>query len=160
MAHMSELKDKSKNRFLIFAALVMLPIGVILAISLGKDISNLVNPCFRWGATMNSVVSQASGSCSSASADTETIPQMLSSLILIQGGILVGAITGLFGVAKTSPTILIVSSTILILESVPLIFGGSFLFTVLPACFFMWYALSRAKTSGKTNNPLRANIKR
>jgi hypothetical protein len=134
-----------RKQFFILALAVILPIGILVVTSFAGDLANLVNPCFTWGAVSGgSITVSPGGPCSSAGATSETIPQMLAQLAIIQGGILLGAALGVLGVFGRRPILLVMSSSILFLESVPLVFGGAFVLTLFPAVFFMW----RAKEAG------------
>ena len=130
-----------RNQFVILALLAILSIGVLVVTSIASDVVDLVNPCFTWGAVSGgSITVSTGGPCSSAGATSETIPQTLERLVIIQGGILLGAGLGLLGVFGSRPILLVISSSILFLESIPLVFGGSFVLTLLPAVFFGWRA--------------------
>src|SRR2546428_9677861 len=130
-----------RNQVFILALAPILPIGVLVVTSIAGDVVDLVNPCFTWGAVSGGSISVSTGGpCSSAGATSETIPQMLVRLAIIQGGILLGAGLGLLGVFGSRPILLVISSSILFLESIPLVFGGSFVLILLPAVFFGWRA--------------------
>ena len=141
-AHMLPMRGLSqRNQVVILALVAILPVGILVATSVAGDVVNLVNPCFTWGAVSGgSITVSTGGPCSSAGATSETIPQMLERLAIIQGGILLGAGLGLLGVFGSRPILLVISSSILFLESIPLVFGGSFVLTLLPAVFFGWRA--------------------
>ena len=130
-----------RKQFVILALAAILPITMLAVTSIAGDVVNLVNPCFAWGAVSGgSITVSTGGPCSSAGATSETIPQTLERLVIIQGGVLLGAGLGLLGVFGSRPILLVMSSSILFLESIPLIFGGSFVLTLLPAVFFGWRA--------------------
>src|SRR2546428_3352367 len=130
-----------RKQFVILALAAILPITMLAVTSIAGDVIGLVNPCFAWGVVSGASRTVSSGGpCSSAGATSETIPQMLERLAIIQGGILLGAGLGLLGVFGSRPILLVMSSSILFLESIPLIFGGSFVLTLLPAVFFGWRA--------------------
>ena len=130
-----------RKQFVILALAAILPITMLAVTSIAGDVVDLVNPCFTWGAVSGgSITVSTGGPCSSAGATSETIPQTLERLVIIQGGILLGAGLGLLGVFGSRPILLVMSSSILFLESIPLIFGGSFVLTLLPAVFFGWRA--------------------
>lgn len=133
------------KQFVILALAAILPIGILAVTSFAGDVVNLINPCFTWGSVNGGSITVSSGGpCSSAGATSETIPQMLARLAIIQGGILLGAALGVLGVFRSRPILLIISPSILFLESIPLVFGGAFVLTLLPAVFFGW----RAKEAG------------
>ena len=130
-----------RKQFVILALAAILPITMLAVTSIAGDVVDLVNPCFTWGAVSGgSITVSTGGPCSSAGATSETIPRTLERLVIIQGGILLGAGLGLLGVFGSRPILLVMSSSILFLESIPLIFGGSFVLTLLPAVFFGWRA--------------------
>ncbi|HEV2226151.1 MAG TPA: hypothetical protein VGR56_05025, partial [Nitrososphaerales archaeon] len=83
------------KQFVILALAAILPIGVLVVTSFEGDVVNLTNPCFTWGAASGSSITVSPGGpCSSAGATSQTIPQMLAMLAIIQGGILIGAAIG------------------------------------------------------------------
>src|SRR5712692_1487849 len=130
-----------RNLGVILALVAILPIGIPAITSFAGDVVDLVNPCFTWGAVSGGSITVSSGGpCSSAGGTSETIPQMLAQLAIIQGGILLGAGLGVLGVFGSRPILLVISSSILFLESIPLVFGGAFVLTLLPAVFFGWQA--------------------
>ena len=130
-----------RKQFVILALAAILPITMLAVTSIAGDVVDLVNPCFTWGAVSGgSITVSTGGPCSSAGATSETIPQTLERLVIIQGGILLGAGLGLLGVFGSRPILLVISSAILFLESIPLVLGGAFVLTLLPAVFFIWRA--------------------
>lgn len=137
--------QSQRKQFVILGLAVVLPIGILVVTSFAGDVANLLNPCFTWSAVSGgSITVSASGPCSSAGGTSQTIPEMLAQLAIIQGGIFVGSALGMLGVLGSRPILLVISSSILFLESIPLVFGGAFVLTLLPAVFFMW----RAKETG------------
>ena len=130
-----------RRQFVIVALVAILPIGILAVTSIAGDFADLVNSCFTWGTVSGgSITVSTGGPCSSAGATSETIPQMLERLAIIQGGILLAAGLGVLGVYGSRPTLLVISSATLFLESIPLVFGGAFVLTLLPAVFFGWRA--------------------
>ena len=126
----------SKKMFLLISAGVIAPIAILVAIGVSNTILDLVNPCFSWGSVGGgSVAVSTNGPCTSAGGSSETIAQTIFGFALIGGGILIGAILGVLGVAKGRPALLVIGSVILFAESAPLIFGGEFVFTLLPLDF-------------------------
>ncbi|MDV3278494.1 MAG: hypothetical protein LYZ69_08540 [Nitrososphaerales archaeon] len=123
---------------------VILPIFFIVAITLASVILDLINPCIYWGASGAVVTVSPGGACSSAGARSETVAQAVSGLTLIQGGISVGAILGILGVLRTRPVFLLISAAILFAESAPLLLDGLFVFSLIPAVFFLWVARKKA----------------
>ena len=135
------MQGLSQRKFVILALAAILPIGILAVTSIVGDVVDLVNPCFTWGAVNGgSITVSTGGPCSSAGATSETIPEMVARLAIIQGGILLGAGLGVLGISGSHPILLVMSSSILFLESIPLVFGGAFVLTLLPAIFFMWRA--------------------
>jgi len=49
------------------------------------------------------------------------------------GRIIVGAILAILGIFKARPILLAIRGSLMLVESIPLIFGGEFLLTILPA---------------------------
>lgn len=135
------MQGLSQRKFVILALAAILPIGILAVTSIVGDVVDLVNPCFTWGAVNGgSITVSTGGPCSSAGATSETIPEMVARLAIIQGGILLGAGLGVLGISGSHPILLVMSSSILFLESIPLVFGGAFVLTLLPAIFFIWRA--------------------
>jgi|SRR5439155_396663 len=138
---MFSMQGLSQRKFVILALAAILPIGILAVTSIVGDVVDLVNPCFTWGAVNGgSITVSTGGPCSSAGATSETIPEMVARLAIIQGGILLGAGLGVLGISGSHPILLVMSSSILFLESIPLVFGGAFVLTLLPAIFFIWRA--------------------
>ncbi|HEV2120527.1 MAG TPA: hypothetical protein VGS11_10570 [Candidatus Bathyarchaeia archaeon] len=130
-----------RTQFVILALVTTMPIMILAITSLMGNVAHLVNPCFTWGAGSGSSFTVSTGRpCSSSIATSQTIPEMLTWLAIIQGGILLGSALGVLGVLRSRPNFLVLSSSIFVLESIPLIFGGAFVLTLLPAVFFMWRA--------------------
>jgi hypothetical protein len=130
---------------LALALIVIMPIAILAVSSLANDMLNLVRPCFTWGlANGGSVMVSTGGPCTSAGGTSETVPQMLLRLTIIQGGILLGSVLGVLGVLRSRPILLVACSAILFLESLPLVLGGAFVLALPPAAFFMW----RARAAG------------
>jgi len=65
-------------------------------------------------------------------------------LSLIQGGILIAAIIGIWGAIRNQPILPIVSAVILFLESIPLVLGGLAILTLFTSGMFAWSARSIA----------------
>lgn len=131
--------------FVSLALAVLLPIGILVATPITSSVLNLVNPCFTWGVVNGgSATVSPLGPCTSAGGTSQTITEMVIWLTIIPGGILMGAALGVLGVLRGRPIPLVIGSAILFLESIPLVFGGAFVLTLLPAVFFMW----RAKAAG------------
>ncbi len=136
-------RDHPDILYAVLSIAVIVPIAIFAVMSLVTNLLNLANPCFSWGAS-SAVVSTSPGACSSASSDSETILQMLTQLALINGGILVGGILGVLGFVTGRPLMLLIGSILLFGESAPLLFGGTFLFALLPAGFFLFLWASRS----------------
>src|SRR5206468_12642821 len=128
----------------------------LLVGSIAADVLDLLNPCFAWGAASGASVTVSSGGpCMAAGATSETIPQMLIRNALVQGGILLGGALGVLGVLRGRLTLLVIGSVVLFLESVPLVLGGAFVFTLMPATFLAW----RAVVERRSGRPAEASIK-
>lgn len=118
--------------------LACLPILVVAVLTSVNLLSNLTSPCVFWGATGTPVSVAQGGTCPSVQSFSETAQQAVFGLILIQGGILAGVALGIVGTLKSRPSFLLVASVILFAESIPLVFDGLFIFSVIPAALFVW----------------------
>ena len=130
--------------------LLAVPIAVIAVISLIIQVPDFFNPCLKWGMSSGGSISVSSaGPCLTAGGSSETIRQAILRLALIQGGILTAIGLGLIGVLRSRSAPLIVGSVILFLESIPLVFDGLFVFTLLAAGSLLWSrrGLTRAKST-------------
>lgn len=126
------------SRTVALSLVLVAPVMIIAGVTLASTAILLASPCETWGVGSGSVTVTPLSSCSSAGATTETVAQALISLVLVQGGILGGGVLGIVGVLLARKNIVILSSTILFAESVPLVFGGLFVLSALPAAFFLW----------------------
>jgi len=134
--------------YAIVMLVALLPIGMLLASSLAADVRDMQNPCFTWGAVNGgSVVVSQGGPCTSAGGTSETIPQMLIRNALVPGGILLGGALGVAGVVRGRLILLEVGSAALFLESIPLVLGGAFVLTLVPAAFLTWRALIEGRST-------------
>lgn len=131
------------------ALATLLPIGILLAGSLAADVHDALNPCFTWGApdSASGVVSPG-GACTSSGSTSETLPQMLARDALVSGGILLGGALGVAGVVRRRPILMEAGSALLFVESVPLVLGGAFVLTLLPAAFLTWRAWVEGRPAG------------
>lgn len=148
----STFRGSTLKRLLVLAIAVTLPIVVFAVVSLASQLPDFFNPCMKWGISSEStlIVSQA-GPCTIASGTSETIPQAMLRLTLIQGGILFAFCLGILGVVRSRPTFLMAASAILFLESVPFVFDGLFVLTLPPAAVFLWASKGRNIFSSLTN---------
>lgn len=85
-----------------------------------------------------------------ATGTSETIPQAMLRLTLIQGGILLAFCLGILGVVRSRPPFLMAASAILFLESFPFVFDGFFVLTLPPAALFLWASKGRNLPSSLT----------
>src|SRR2546428_12300769 len=98
----------------LLAVVAILPITFIAVTTLFYEASDLINPCVHWGTGMSGSTAFAlGGSCSVATSASETIPQAILRLTLIQGGILISAVLGVVGVVWSHPRGKLFSSIIL-----------------------------------------------
>jgi hypothetical protein len=129
----------------ILALLVIAPIVAFVLWSAFSEIADFFNPCLTWGAGSSGSVflyPAGGGPCATSAGEvSQTIPEAVTWLILIQGVILFSAILGAFGVIKAHPRVVSVAAVILFIESVPLMLDGLFLFTILAGCFFLWASI-------------------
>jgi len=131
---------------LIIALAVALPIVAFSAVSLASQLPAFFDPCMSWGVSSGTpMIASPAGPCTTSGATSETIPQAILALSLIQGGILFAFGLGAVGAARYRPTLLKAASAILFLESIPFVFDGLFVLTLPPAALFLW--ASRARDS-------------
>jgi hypothetical protein len=149
---MKRLKDKSRQTTLL-ALLTTLPIMVIVLISTAAQVSSFFDPCLTWGYSNGGALPQPEGRCSTGvRATSDTIQIASLRLILAQGAILAAIVVGVLGVRHNNRKFLVTASIILFAESIPLIFNGAFLLTLLPAVFFLWSARKSALKDSEINN--------
>lgn len=72
---------------------------------------------------------------------------------------MITVILGVVGVHRVYPKILVGASILLFSASVPLIFDGLFLLTLVPAIFFLWSARRLSKDSRVNTEAVRHEIK-
>ncbi|HEV2225795.1 MAG TPA: hypothetical protein VGR56_03210 [Nitrososphaerales archaeon] len=123
--------------------ITILPIGVISADTIAINLLDLVNPCAAWGIVGGSITIARGTGCSLVTSSSETFPQFLLTTIVVQGGILFAVSLGVLGFLKARPMFLNAGFVILSLESALLIFDGLFVFTLLPASFFLFSAKTK-----------------
>jgi DNA-binding transcriptional ArsR family regulator len=129
--------------------LLVAPIGLIAAVSLIFQVQDFFNPCVVWGMASGGSITVSSNSlCSITGGTSETMLQAVLQLALVQGGMLFAIGLGVVGFLRAHPRLVIVSSVILIFESIPLIFDGFFVFTLLAAASLLWSM--RIQTHPKT----------
>jgi hypothetical protein len=80
---------------------------------------------------------------------------MLIRNALVQGGILFGGALGVLGAFRGRLNLLAVGSGVMFLESAPLVLGGTFVLTMMPATFLAW----RAVVERRSGRPVEASIK-
>ena len=135
----------------ILAIVVIVPIVIFTLWTGISQILYMLDPCVTWGAGSTGVVTlnpAAGGPCStSAGATSETIPEAIFFLILVQGGILSAAVLGALGIIKVHSRLVVAASIVLLAESALLATDGLFIFTALAAGFFLW-ARSNQRQSG------------
>jgi hypothetical protein len=149
-------KPTERELFATLALGAILPIGILSVVSFANDARDLSNPCFTWGAgNPASVTVSSGGPCTSAGATSETITQMLIRNGLVQGGILFGGALGVLGALRGRLNLLAVGSGLLFLESAPLVLGGTFVLTMMPATFLAW----RAMVERRSGRPVEASIR-
>ncbi len=73
---------------------------------------------------------------------------MLVRNALVPGGIFLGGALGVAGVVRGRLVLLEVGSAVLFLESIPLVLGGAFVLTLVPATFLTWRALIEGRSAG------------
>ena len=129
------------NQLLLLSLLGILPLGFVVVVSLADEVPRFFTQCTLWGVSGGSITISSGGPCSGGiQATSETTLGVAFRLGLIQGGILVGIVLGVIGVLRHKPKILVICSAVLLAESIPLVFDGLFVLTVLPAVYFLWIA--------------------
>jgi len=119
--------------------LLIAPIGLIAVISLILQVPDFFNPCLKWGMASGGSISVSPGSpCSTVGGASETMLQAVLRITLVQGVILLSVGIGIFGFLRNHPRFVIVGSVILIFESIPFVFDGLFVFTLLAAVSLLW----------------------
>ena len=119
--------------------LLVAPIGLIAAMSLMFQVQDFFNPCLTWGmASGGSITVSSNSPCSISGGSSETLLQAALQLALVQGGILLAIGVGVVGFVRAHPRLVIVASVVLIFESIPLIFDGFFVFTLMAAVSLLW----------------------
>ena len=135
----------------ILPLLLITPIGLIAVISLVLQVPDFFNTCLKWGMAIGGTISVSpSGPCSMAGGVSETIPQAVLRLALIQGGILVAIGLGTVGFLRSHPRLIIVGSVILLVESIPFVFDGLFVFTLLAAASLLWSMRTQTRPKSPT----------
>ncbi|MCL5317276.1 MAG: hypothetical protein M1503_03285 [Thaumarchaeota archaeon] len=131
------------------ALLTVTPILFIILTSMATLTLSFFDPCLTWGFSGGSLSHQPIGPCSGGVRGTsDTFAGALLRLIS-QGGLLITVFLGVVGVHRVHPRLLVGASIILFAVSVPLIFDGLFLLTLIPAIFFLW---SARRLSTKTSS--------
>ena len=120
-----------------------LPILGIAILTSSDILLNLANPCTTWGANGSPVSVSEGGTCTSLQSFSETAQQAIFGLILIQGGIIAGVGLAITGVLRGKPYLVAIASMILFVESIPLVFSGLFVFSLLPAALLLPVGLSK-----------------
>ena len=127
------------RRLVLVALVATLPIASLAVVSVANRLPDFFNPCFTWGMGSGGVVIVSpNGPCSSAGGTSDTVPQAILTMILVQGGILLAAAFGVIGVFRTSKSVIKTASVLLFLESAPFVFDGFFVLTIPPAILFLW----------------------
>ena len=131
--------SRSQRLLVPLALLATLPVSAFAIVSVASELPSFYNPCFTWGmGNGGTVVASAAGSCTSAGGSSETLPQAILRLILIQGGILFASFSGVVGVVRSNRLLIMAASIVLIFESALFVVDGLFVLTVPPASLFLW----------------------
>lgn len=138
------LKSSRQKMFFALAILTILPIGAVAIETAMTNVLALVNPCSIFGAASGEATASLGGGCSSVVSTSETGLQVMLTTVVVQGGIVVGALLGVLGILRARPKFLVAGFILLSLESVPLLFDGLFVLTLLPAVFFLLSAKTKA----------------
>jgi hypothetical protein len=135
------------GRATLLAGLAALLAGGLALAGLAAQLPDFWDPCLQWGQTSGSSVSlPGPPPCERAMRGTsETREGMALRLLLVQGGILSGVGLGLAGAAKERAALMPAGALILLAESVPLMFGGTFVLTLGAALLLLaaWRAVAR-----------------
>src|SRR5262245_7633073 len=117
--------DQSQRWLAIIAIAAILPIATFAAMSFVNQLPEFFNSCFTWGMVNGGTLTVSpAGPCTAAGGSSETIPQAILTLILIPGGILLASSMGVIGVFRSRQILMLASSMILFLESIPFVFDG------------------------------------
>lgn len=125
--------DRTRVAVALVAALPAAGLALLVAFT---EVPHFVDPCYRWGDPSRSVQLPVDGDCRGITSTPQTKGEAVRVLLLIHGGILLGAIVGAVGVWKNHLLARLSGAGVLVVESVPLLFGFSWVFTLLSALFF------------------------
>jgi hypothetical protein len=147
---MPEVKRASRLILLIGTVAALSPIVFVAVTSLVDNMSFFSAPCGHWGFSNGGTVTvTAGGPCSSAWSTSETIPQVVTRLILVQEGILAASALAVVGILRSNQFLLIVSSFVLILESTVFVVDGLILLTLPPGAFLLWLSVKESWRESK-----------
>lgn len=140
----------NRRSILALTILAFLPIIAVTFSFMLQDLSSFSDPCVHWGVGGGTVSVTPVGPCPGGiTSVSETIPEAITRMSLIQGGILFALILATVGIVASRRKLLVVSATILALESIPFVFDGLFLLT-LPLAWFLFWQTKRKDGSRPT----------
>lgn len=125
------------------------PAIILAAGTLAIEVPSFFDPCLSWGQkSSGSVELPSEGSCAQGvSGRSDTKGEAVMRLLLIDGGILLGCALGILGLLKANLGLTLSGSAILIVESVPLALGFSWVLTAISAFLFpLIYWVTRKET--------------
>ena len=151
-------RSRSPRRLTALALVALLPVVSFAVISLASELPQFFNPCFTWGmANGGTVEVSAAGPCTSSGGSSETIPQAIMRLALIQGGIILASLFGVAGIIRSGRNLILPAAIILFLESAPFVFDGLFVLTIPPAALFL-RSYSRMSSDAGVGKSLVSNV--
>jgi hypothetical protein len=115
------------------------PLVWFVAFTLYKEVPRLVvnDPCFVWGQSSVNLRIGKPPCEHSAGGTSETKAGAVARLTLIQGSILVATVLALVGSFRGRPLLCSVGVVMILLVSVPLMFSGLGIITLLCGMFFL-----------------------
>ena len=113
---------------LLVAVLATVPALAIVWLGM-TGLTNLFDPCFGF----DDRKMQPSEECPSVSSTSQSRSDVLRNLVLIQGSVLLACVLGIYALASGHPNVVVASIIVLVIVSIPLVFGGLAILTLLTA---------------------------
>lgn len=144
---MESLRLIRQNSLVVAGLVVILPAALFGLLTLLYQITYFFNPCVSFGTygapSVIGPLSESLGGCSSFTRISETIPQAITGLFIIQGGVIFAVVLGIAGIVYSRRNLLLPAFAILIVESILLLTDGLFIVILPPGIFFLWAAIRR-----------------